>query len=299
MNKKALWKGLLSICAIILLCSIATRVFFKSSETLMEYGQKNPETAYADTTEQDFTENPMDTANTSVSANAAEEPDTASTADTAGTVSQNGINAISPERITYQTDFYYEPLSDELKQYITGNSYPAEDEGLDITYADLRYLHVLHYDFDGKVQDGELICNQAIAADLAEIFYELYRAEYQIEKIVLIDEYNADDDASMEDNNTSCFNYRVVDNTTTLSKHAYGLALDINPFYNPYVRYNEDGSLYICPEDSTPYADRSAAFPYKIDESDLCLKLFKEHGFVWGGDWNSCKDYQHFQKALH
>lgn len=294
MNKQALFKGILSICVIILLCSIATRVFFKSSETLMEYGQKNPKIAYADTTEQDYTENPMDdTTNTTVTANAAGEQNTADT------VSDNAVNTISPERITCQTGFYYEPLSEELKQSITGKSYPAEDEGLDITYADLRYLHVLHYDFDGKVQDGELICNQAIAADLAEIFYELYRAEYQIEKIVLIDEYNADDDASMEDNNTSCFNYRVVDNTTTLSKHAYGLALDINPFYNPYVRYNEDGSLYICPGDSTPYADRSAAFPYKIDESDLCLKLFKEHGFVWGGDWNSCKDYQHFQKALN
>ena len=87
-----------------------------------------------------------------------------------------------------------------------------------------------------------------------------------------------------------------MEGTTKLSKHAYGLAVDINPFYNPYVRYNEDGSLHIDPAGSEPYADRTAAFPYKIDENDLCLKLFKEHGFTWGGDWNSMKDYQHFQK---
>ena len=108
---------------------------------------------------------------------------------------------------------------------------------------------------------------------------------------------NGDDTASMEDNNTSCFNYRVVDGTTKLSKHAYGLAIDINPFYNPYVVPQSDGSTYISPKGSEAYTDRSADFPYKIDENDLCYRLFKEHGFTWGGNWNSCKDYQHFQKA--
>ena len=133
---------------------------------------------------------------------------------------------------------------------------------------------------------------------MLEIFYELYRNEYQIGKIALIDNYNGDDTASMEDNNTSCFNYRVVDDTTTLSKHAYGLAIDINPYFNPYVKFNADGSLYVSPKGSEGYVDRDAAFPYKIDENDLCYKLFTEHGFTWGGNWNSSKDYQHFQKAI-
>ena len=161
-------------------------------------------------------------------------------------------------------------------------------------------MNVLYYDFNGEVQSGELICNQEIAHDLVEIFYELYRNEYQIEKIRLIDEYGGDDTASMLDNNTSCFNYRVVDGTDSLSKHAIGCAIDINPFYNPYVVFNKDGSgkTYISPEGSEIYADRSQNFPYKIDENDLCYKLFKEHGFTWGGDWNSCKDYQHFQKVI-
>ena len=116
----------------------------------------------------------------------------------------------------------------------------------------------------------------------------------------MIDEYGGDDIASMQDNNTSCFNYRAVDGTSSLSKHAIGCAIDINPFYNPYVVFNKDGSgeTYISPEGSEIYADRSQNFPYKIDENDLCYKLFKEHGFVWGGDWNSCKDYQHFQKVV-
>ena len=101
-------------------------------------------------------------------------------------------------------------------------------------------MNVRYYDFEGEIQTGELICNKGIAQDLVEIFYELYLNEYQIEKIRLIDEYGGDDTASMEDNNTSCFNYRVVDGTTSLSKHALGCAIDINPFYNPYVVYNKN-----------------------------------------------------------
>ena len=206
--------------------------------------------------------------------------------------------AVPDSRIVYQEGFYYEELTDEVKERITGISYPVSKS--EITYDDLRYLSVLYYDFNGEVQTGELICNKGIVQDFVEIFYELYQNEYQIEKIRLIDEYQGDDTASMADNNTSCFNYRVVDGTSSLSKHALGCAIDINPFYNPYVVFNRNGSgeTYISPPGSEIYADRSKDFPYKIDENDLCYKLFKEHGFVWGGDWNSCKDYQHFQKTV-
>lgn len=214
------------------------------------------------------------------------------------------LNGSSQEeqRISLTEDFYYEPLSDNLRRYITGVSFPATDTkeeaaALAVGYDDLRYVHVLHYDFDGNPTEGELICNEYIAQDLVEIFYELYYNEYQIERMVLIDEYDGDDTASMEDNNTSCFNYRVVEGSESLSKHAYGLAIDVNPFYNPYVTYEKDGTGKVSPVAALRYADRSVNFPYKIDEDDLCCRLFKEHGFIWGGNWNSLKDYQHFQKT--
>lgn len=101
----------------------------------------------------------------------------------------------------------------------------------------------------------------------------------------------------MEANNTSCFNYRVVDGTSSLSRHAYGLAVDINPLYNPYVTY-PNGKRRVSPAASEIYADRSLDFPAKIDKNDLCYQLFTEHGFTWGGNWKTMKDYQHFQKAL-
>ncbi len=231
----------------------------------------------------------------------------ASHEDTASSLHYN--SSPSPERVSYKEGFYYEPLSNDLISYITGVSYPAlpseasEDalnvgEQNDISYADLRYVHIIHYDFDGNLAEGELICHNSIAEDLVEIFYDLYASEYQIEKVTLIENYNGDDTASMADNNTSCFNYRVVDGTKSLSKHALGLAIDINPLYNPYIRYDKKGGQTVSPVEGEAYADRTVSFPYKIDPDDLCYRLFTEHGFTWGGNWNSSKDYQHFQKAL-
>ncbi len=213
------------------------------------------------------------------------------------------LNASSQEkdRILLEDGFYYEPLSDNLRRYMTGVSFPApetdEEASPEISFDDLRYVHILHYDFDGLIREGELICNEAIAPDLAEIFRDLYLSEYQLEKVLLIDVYDGDDNASMADNNTSCFNYRTVEGSSSLSKHALGLAVDINPLYNPYITYGENGAQEVAPASASAYADRSAAFPYKIDENDLCCKLFLQHGFTWGGNWNNVKDYQHFQKA--
>lgn len=197
---------------------------------------------------------------------------------------------------TPENAFYYTELTDDIRHRITGKSYPDTEEPLQISYEDLAYVHVLHYGFDGQVQEGELICNQAIAQDLVEIFRALYDNQYPIEKIRLVDEYGADDESSMADNNTSCFNYRTVPNKTTLSNHSYGRAIDINPLYNPYVR-TKNGEILVSPDNAAPYADRGADFPYKIDQNDLCYKLFIQHGFRWGGAWNSSKDYQHFEKT--
>ena len=83
-----------------------------------------------------------------------------------------------------------------------------------------------------------------------------------------------------------------------LSKHALGMAIDINPFYNPYVTY-PDGKERISPAGSEVYADRSNDNPHMIRKGDLCYQLFIDHGFTWGGEWKSLKDYQHFQKVIN
>ncbi len=200
---------------------------------------------------------------------------------------------IPPERVSYMPDFYYEPLSDEMINKIYGISYKAD---CPVPYEDLRYVHILHINFNNEIMEGELICHRDVAQDMVEIFYELYVQNYQIEKVRLIDEYGADDKLSMIDNNTSCFNYRTVEGTNSISKHGLGVAIDINPFYNPYVTKNNDGTDYISPPGSESFVDRNKDFAHKITEDDLCYQLFTEHGFLWGGHWKYTKDYQHFYK---
>ena len=163
-----------------------------------------------------------------------------------------------------------------------------------IKRSDLRYLRVLHWDYDNKTHRGELVCNRLIADKLIAIFRELYKAHYPIERIRLADDYDADDERQMSDNNTSCFCYRNVSDTKSLSYHARGLAIDINPRYNPYVRFR-NGAQVVQPANGRPYADRSRQFRYKIKAGDLCHRLFLRYGFTWGGSWRTLKDYQHFE----
>lgn len=187
--------------------------------------------------------------------------------------------------------FYITEITDEIFDRIYGKSFK---EDCTLPREDLRYLHVLHKDLDGVEHEGELIVNWHIAEDILDIMRRLYEADYPIERIRLVDEYDADDETSMRANNTSSFNYRYISHTTRISKHGLGLGIDINPLYNPYTK-EVDGERIIEPLTGEPYLDRSADFPYKIDEDDLCYKLFMEKGFEWGGAWIYTKDYQHFE----
>ena len=186
--------------------------------------------------------------------------------------------------------FHADTIPTAVKQRMIGNSYPGK--GAEIELSELRYLKLLYYDYNGRVRHGEMVCNKAIAADLIAIFKELYKAKYPLASVRLIDDFGGDDERSMAANNSSCFNYRQATNSSTkLSAHARGMAVDINPLQNPYVKGEE-----VLPESAQEYADRSVDFPHKITDEDLCCKLFRAHGFQWGGAWNSVKDYQHFEK---
>ena len=296
MNIKYL-KELALLAGVIIIAAIGAR-FLARGETLSDYAKKNPEAAAVSSTIEEVKEpepEPVKESEPEVVA----EPEPEVIEETQPEPEPEIIEEPepepepSPERITYMDGFYYEPITNEIFNRISGISYPVD---CTVPLDELRYVGLMYVDFNGETQKGELICNKALAQDMVEIFYELYSNNYQLESVKLVDEYGGDDTASMLANNTSCFNYRVVEGTTRLSNHAYGRAIDINPFYNPYITYNKDGSTNVSPAGSEAYADRSASFPYKIDENDLAYKLFKEHGFKWGGDWNNSKDYQHFEK---
>lgn len=209
----------------------------------------------------------------------------------AGDLAVNGIvSADLTERL-----FYASEIDGALLDRITGCSYTPNDN---ILPSELSYLKMLYCGADGNTYVGEMIVNKAIETKVLEIFRTLYEHQYPIERMVLIDHYNAKDEASMEANNTSAFNYRTVSGSNKLSNHSYGTAIDLNPKYNPYVKTASDGTVICQPKSGRPYMDRNGDFDYKIDENDLAYQLFTEAGFTWGGSWNSVKDYQHFEIEL-
>lgn len=183
-------------------------------------------------------------------------------------------------------------IPDDIFKRMNGKSFRSNPY---IKRSDLRYLRLLHRDANGRTVTGEMVCNKAIANDLVSIFRQLYNAHYPIERIQLIDDYKADDETSMRHNNTSCFCYRNVSGTRSLSKHSLGMAVDINTLYNPYVR-THNGHRQVMPANGQKYADRSKTYAYTIRKGDLLYQLFTAHGFTWGGSWRHSKDYQHFEK---
>lgn len=198
--------------------------------------------------------------------------------------------------VSAQDAFFHTPIPDSVFVRMRGVSFPvkgAEQQGLH--REDLHYIRILYYDYEGRVQRGELVANVLIADDLVDIFKRLYEAHYPIASVRLIDDFGADDERSMRANNTSCFCYRQIAGSSRLSKHARGLAIDLNPLQNPCVR-TRNGRTTVQPSTAKSYTNRTRAFKHKIDRNDLAYRLFREHGFTWGGAWKSLKDYQHFEK---
>lgn len=199
-----------------------------------------------------------------------------------------------------QRDFAVTEIPDSIFTLMQGKSY---GKGCTVARSDLRYLRCLHVDAEGRTHHGEMVVHKSIAHEVLGILHQLYEARYPIERMRLVDHYSANDERSMSANNSSAFNFRFITGTRTVSKHGRGLAIDINPLYNPCVKTvtrTEGGKTVrrqrVEPAAGAPYANRSKKHAYTIERGDLCHRLFTQAGFRWGGDWRSSKDYQHFEK---
>lgn len=178
---------------------------------------------------------------------------------------------------------------------IKGNSYK---NGCPVELKDLKYLTLSYIDFENKNKIGELIVHKDISEEMIKIFEELYNINYPIYKMKLVSYFNANDFTSIEENNTSAFNCRNIANTSRWSNHAYGRAIDINPIQNPYISksgkiFHKNSSQHIKREHIDLLNSQDKA---RLLKNDKAVKIFKKYGFIWGGDWNSIKDYQHFDK---
>jgi hypothetical protein len=170
---------------------------------------------------------------------------------------------------------------------------PSWRPGCPLDPRQLRRVEVNYLGFDGETQRGALIVTEDLAAEVAAIFEELRRLSYPIEKIRTVDNYpGADDELSMEDNNTSAFNCRDIPGTGSWSEHAFGRAIDLNPLLNPYI----DGTGAFQPRNAAPYLDRNRTDPGLLHARDPAVRVFTDRGWRWGGSWRTPIDYQHFER---
>jgi peptidoglycan LD-endopeptidase CwlK len=164
------------------------------------------------------------------------------------------------------------------------NDFPADIIG------QMEVVKVDYLGFDGRDHVGQIVVHRDVAEDVIEIFKEIRAADFPIVKMVPIVAYRWNDQVSMGDQNSSGFNYRMTEGPgvsgTILSKHSFGRAIDLNPYQNPFVG-----------------ADGKSPHPYVPGEKGVLtgdsevVKIFKRHGWKWGGDWKNGKDYQHFEKG--
>ncbi len=161
-------------------------------------------------------------------------------------------------------------------------------EGCPVPLEQLRYLTLTHVGLDGTAHTGELVVRADVADDVVTAFARLYELRFPIERMQLVDEYGADDDASMRADNTSAFNCRYVKGTQRWSNHAFGTAIDVNPLRNPYVQGDQ-----VDPPEGAAYADRSNPRPGMLLAGSPEVAAFTDLGWDWGGSWSSGQDYQH------
>ena len=161
--------------------------------------------------------------------------------------------------------------------------------GCPVPLAGLRYLTLTFRGFDGRAHTGELVVNASVASDVVRVFHRLYDASYPIEEMRLPTTADLEAPPTGDGNNTASYVCRFTRGTTTFSAHASGLAIDVNPFMNPYRR----GDL-VLPELAGAYLDRSWHRPGMVFPGGVVTRAFADVGWAWGGDFRSVSDPMHF-----
>jgi len=159
---------------------------------------------------------------------------------------------------------------------------------------DLRYLTMSFWGFDGRAHTGEMLVNASGAAGITKVFGQLFAARFPLEEMRVTGPAELTAPPTGDGNSTSAFVCRPARGQTTWSAHAYGLAVDVNPFCNPYTQ----GDL-VLPELASAYVDRSRVRPGMVLAGDATVRAFAAIGWSWGGSWRSPKDRMHFTATGH
>ena len=205
--------------------------------------------------------------------------------------------------------FTSETVPSDIETLLTKNSLIENEHNDFVKIEDLRYLKLKYRNLNGEEKNGEMLINSEIAQEVLEIFKELYGKEFPIAKMELIerDEYKLDDkgsndEKSMSANNTSAL--RISENVSARKPwHALGMAIDINPMFNPCKYPNaKDSEEQFVPQNAKEYLENRCSIDENnketgiIDKDSICYKIFEKYGWEWGGNWDDPVDLHHFQK---
>lgn len=163
------------------------------------------------------------------------------------------------------------------------------EEGCPVSLEELAYVTASFRGFDGLAHTGELLVAEEAADDMVSVFEQLFVAGFPIEEMRITSPGDLDLVPTGDGNPTSSFVCRPVTGGSGWSEHARGLAIDINPFHNPYLKDER-----VIPELAGDYLDRERLLPGMIVEGDVVTGAFDSVGWEWGGRWSTLKDYQHF-----
>ncbi len=161
--------------------------------------------------------------------------------------------------------------------------------GCPVTVEQLSYLTMSHWGFDQEFHTGEMIVNATVAEDVVEVFRRLHEMRYPIEEMRVIRLEEIDAPPTGDWNDTTSFVCRPAVGSNGWSNHAFGLAIDVNPFHNPYLK----GDL-VLPELASAYLDRDDLREGMIADADEVVQAFASVDWSWGGNWTSLKDWMHF-----
>ena len=165
--------------------------------------------------------------------------------------------------------------------------------GCPVSLGQLRNVSVGYLGEDGAVHAGTLVVHEAVAVDVQEAFRALLDQGFVIARVAPATEKRGDDVALMRANITSAFNCRAVTGGRAFSPHSWGVAVDVNPLWNPYVKNGR-----VSPPEGAPFVvDRTRAHrPGMLVPGSAAVAAFERRGFTWGGRWRSLKDWQHVEK---
>lgn len=207
-------------------------------------------------------------------------------------VSGNGFGQSNPQLANYSAKTKVDANTNNLlidadltlEEALSGQNIPVSLK------KNLVIVDVQYFGFDDKLHKGQLVVHKDVKKEIEEIFEIIKLTRFPVDKVVPACEYKWSDEESMNENNTCSFNYRFISGTRIMSTHANGLAIDINPRLNPYIKNGEvhPANAVYDPE-----------VPGTLTAESLVVKEFKKRGWKWGGDWKSLKDYQHFEKNLN